>query len=859
MKLFRSFVKYFIIAFVALFLILILLTALYKDKVAGLFLKEINSRSQIKTTISSSRLTLLRRFPRASFTLNNVVVHSSSGYAGNDTLVAVSEVSLEFKISDLLKKRYIIDRISVSDGVVYLGTDSAGLTSYPSDNKKEAGPGSDVSVNLNNIRLNNIRLSVINQIKNVESELSISSARLGGAIAGTNIGLKATGDFQIERVKAAGILINYPIDCSISLDMNKSDTGITMEKGRLILGDMSFDVEGLFSPVSGATDLLISAINVDLVKLGGFLPEKYSTFGGLRPAGKVSATIKADGILSRESMLHYDVAFSISGARMEIPGTGIRLTDSYLEGNYTNGEQNNDVSSKLSLTKIDIKSGNSFVTGTIDLKDFSQLKVSADIVTFLDLSLITPLVKNNKISGGEGTVRASIGLKGTLPGNGKIDLKRVLALNPGGNFNFKDAGIRVGGYQFNDIDGNLMLSETLWVDSMSFSLNGQRAMANGEIENFLSWIAGDAKKVRIKGSIAANLIDPSLMAAINNTESNRAPDLMPYGYDIRLRFSAAEFHHKTFSATDVTGLLNYASGVAQVDTFSLKSMGGFMNGSVTLAMKENGSYSSNSRLNFSDVDINSAFTSFGNFRQDFIKAENLRGTLSGRHVMRMDLDSMLMPIMSSVSSEGQFSIINGELKNFEPIKKMSKYIEISELENIKFSKLENEFFIADETFAIPQMEINSSAVDLGIYGKHMFNGNYEYHVRLFLSQILSGKAPKRSPNNEFGIVEDDGYGRTSIFLKLTQQGDESAVTFDMAATKSDIKQSLKQEKQSLRSILNEEYGWYSKDTTVVPAKEQKPKFKINWEEGITPPDTIRQDTTKKDSGIKKLFNKIIKG
>ncbi|MCK7540256.1 MAG: ATP-binding protein [Marinilabiliales bacterium] len=83
----------------------------------------------------------------------------------------------------------------------------------------------------------------------------------------------------------------------------------------------------------------------------------------------------------------------------------------------------------------------------------------------------------------------------------------------------------------------------------------------------------------------------------------------------------------------------------------------------------------------------------------------------------------------------------------------------------------------------------------------------------------------------------------------------------MEATKSGVKQNLKEEKQSLRSILNEEYGWFSKDTSVVTVKEQKPRFRINWEEGITPPDTIKQDTIRKDqknSGIKNLFNKIKK-
>ncbi|MCK7540257.1 MAG: AsmA-like C-terminal region-containing protein [Marinilabiliales bacterium] len=185
---------------------------------------------------------------------------------------------------------------------------------------------------------------------------------------------------------------------------------------------------------------------------------------------------------------------------------------------------------------------------------------------------------------------------------------------------------------------------------------------------------------------------------IKDPAITKAPILMPYGYDIRLRFSAAEFHHRTFSATDVTGLLNYSSNVARLDTLSMTSMGGKMNGSVTLVRKENGSYSSNSRLNFRDIDITRAFISFANFRQDFIKSENLRGSLSGRHTMRMDLDSMLMPILGTMSSEGQFSIIDGELINFEPIKKMSNFIEISELENIKFSKLENEFFIAGKTF-----------------------------------------------------------------------------------------------------------------------------------------------------------------
>ncbi|MCK7540258.1 MAG: hypothetical protein MZV63_59885 [Marinilabiliales bacterium] len=115
---------------------------------------------------------------------------------------------------------------------------------------------------------------------------------------------------------------------------------------------------------------------------------------------------------------------------MEIPGTGIKLTDSYLEGTYTNGDQNKAVSSRLNLSRIDLKSGESFLSGTIDIKDFTAATVQADIVTLLDLSMIIPLLKNDKISGSEGTVRGSLEFRGRMTGNEKLNLKGMLALNP---------------------------------------------------------------------------------------------------------------------------------------------------------------------------------------------------------------------------------------------------------------------------------------------------------------------------------------------------------------------------------------------------------------------------------------------
>jgi hypothetical protein len=208
----------------------------------------------------------------------------------------------------------------------------------------------------------------------------------------------------------------------------------------------------------------------------------------------------------------------------------------------------------------------------------------------------------------------------------------------------------------------------------------------------------------------------------------------------------------------------------------------------------------------------------------------------------MPLDSMLNPKIKETTAEGKYTISDGVLKNFDPVKSLSRFIELSELENITFSKLENDFYIRNNYIAIPQMDIHSSAADFTISGKHDFDNNYEYNLRTYLSLFLSKKAKKnRSYSSEFGAIEEDGLGRTSIFLKITGKGEAVKVGYDLKAQRGNVSKKLKTEKENLKSILNKEYGWYKKDSTIKQEPAPRPKFKIQWEE--TDSTKLGEDTT----------------
>jgi hypothetical protein len=119
--------------------------------------------------------------------------------------------------------------------------------------------------------------------------------------------------------------------------------------------------------------------------------------------------------------------------------------------------------------------------------------------------------------------------------------------------------------------------------------------------------------------------------------------------------------------------------------------------------------------------------------------------------------------------------------------------------------------------------------------------------------VLSRKA-KRSIN-EFGAVEEDGLGRTSIFLKITGKGEDVKVGYDLKAAGGNIKQNLKNEKSTLKNILNEEYGWFKRDSTRKVETAPKPKFRIEWSETDT--TVVQNDTSvvDKNKGINRIFKK----
>lgn len=859
---------------IVIFIISIVLfsaSLLMKDKVAGIVLKSLNKNISTKFDIGSFRLSFLRKFPNASLELKNVLVHSSTNFGADefigintDTLLSADFVSVEFRITDIIKGNYNIERIGAKTGKMNFFTDMSGFVNYDISVKSENSGSKVFTINLERINLNNIKAYYNNRASKLIITGVVKTGKLKSRISGRNIDFTAKSDMEITRFQLHNTILTKTIAAGLDVTLNSSKSGILFKKGSLAIENYEFSLDGFFSS-DHMLDLNITGKNIDLSKIRKYLPEKYlRKVSDYDPTGLLMVGCKIKGPLTRTKNPHIEINYFLNNGRVTYGKSDLKIKNLSFNGNFSNGSKNNFETSSVSLNDIKVMLGSTEYTGSLVISDLNHPKSEVVLKGRVYPGELREFFDIQKISTAAGFVDIDIKLITDFWPKDTITQNNIIDLRPEGSlfFNSFSIGLKSNKLLINKVNGNVSFSDIIRAGNLSFIYKGQEIKVNGEFRNLPEWFAGKPVKLLVSADVAFNrlipeafLTEPSTSAM---TASKKTAIKMPGDIVLDINFKIDSLNYKTFFSSKIAGTLNYKPRLLTIKSVNMKSLSGTISGNGFIFQNSTKAVIAKGSFNVTDIDVNKAFKTFHNFGQNFLKAENLAGTLSGSFSLLLPMDSLLNTQIKSLTAEGKYILINGALINFEPVKELSSFIELSELENIHFEKLENDFFIRNNFLYIPQMNVKSSAADLSVNGKHSFDNDYEYHVKMLLSEILSKKRKKTKSNvTEFGLVQDDGLGRTSILLKITGKGEEVKVGYDLKAAGSELINNIKAERETLKSILNQEYGWYKSDTTVkqLPAENKRSRFRISWDDSDSTKKSTTPPVVKKKSTIKNPFKK----
>ncbi|MGB8358258.1 MAG: AsmA-like C-terminal region-containing protein [Bacteroidales bacterium] len=840
---------------------------LRNDKLTAALVRKVNETINTKISYNTLRLTIFESFPNITVKFNNLFVSPSSYYdktqfSGEDidTLLSASSLSVTADLLSLLTGSVAVRSITVRDGEINLLTDKRGDINYEvfSGKKKSGGK----NVRLNSISARNIKAVWSDRSSGLRIAGAINEATLDGEMFRAGIFLNAKFNAGIDSIYINGMgLSGFPVDASVKV--RKTANSLSIAKGTINLAGLSFTANGMMNYSLSTLDLAVEGNKINIADLVSMLPEAWRTqAGGFGPSGIMNFKCSISGPYGDAGKPHIELNYDLTGGRVSNVKSGLKVNNLSFRGGLTNGALNSPETFLFTVDDLAATYGSTHLTGSFRLGNLARPHVTLALDGDINFDDLSRILKTNYISNQTGSVSGHIKLSGELPDSLKLKISSLPSLNPDLSFVFSDFGATLAssGMALSNASGSLSINKDLIADTLSFTLMDQRFRVNAIMRNFTEWIAGKPATLAITGDVWADRFVTAAFA-VSKTDSTgktgKSLNIFPPGVSMKVALKADSIMYMGFRGKNLTTVLEYEPYVYIFSDIRAEGLDGLLKGEFKLGKQKGGGYITKSKADVTGIDINKFFSAFNNFGQNFIVSDNLHGSLTGNTTVLVPLDSSYNIVYKSLVADAHLVIRDGRLVNFAPAESLSSYLDLDELKDISFTRMENDIFINNSTVSVPKMLINSTAVNFTVYGTHNFNDDYSYHARLLLSEVMSRKARDRNRGViAFNQVQVDGAGKATIPLKIECLGGKITVGYDFGQAQDNIKEDIAVEKQTLKGILNEEYGWYETDTLKKKPAESKPKFKITWEEGkdIPPAKEVQQEEVK-ESPIKLLLKK----
>lgn len=839
-----------------------IVASIYEKEVKQYMLEEINKRLNTKIDVKEINFSILKKFPYASLEFGNVTADEVTKNKKNGTLFSAQSIFFQFNLIDIINKNYIIKKITVENGLVNIKIDKNGNDNYHFW-KESTDSTNHFNLELESLKFKDFTFYTLNEYKNLDFAIEANSINLSGNLSDIKFNLQTQADLFIHQFNENGksIIRDKAVELSSTFSVNQETKVSTIKKGELKVQNLEFALTGSIKQLENGVDLNIESKGSDLniEDLYSLFPSHFQEkLEAYRAKGEITYQSTISGALSSKKSPHFLAIFSIDKGQIVEQKSGIALTNLSVNGSYTNGDQNNSNSSKLILENFNATFGAGSISGGYTITNFSNPYLEIISTAELDLNQAKDFFRLDTLEIAQGQLSINVKYSGYIKELHNIEAKDLQKLNAKGHATIENVTLKLidqplkaqnlsGAFKFNNND--------ILIDSLTSQVSNSSIALTGKFKNLLSYLFIENEPLYVNAQIHSSklVLDELLLKDEKAVEDSSYTINLPEHINFNLNAAIDTFTFRRFKAENIKGNFVLKNKVLTASQLQLNAVDGSIEGDFTLDNSHPNNVLMTSSANFNNVDIYQLFYQMENFGQKYFVAENIKGRTTTTIDFASVWDEQLGLKKDKLYVLADLTITNGELINYQPALALSKFIEVEELEHIKFATLTTQIEIKNQTIFIPKTDIRSSALDLTISGTHTFNNEIDYRFQMLMNDVLWRKAKsKKKENSEFGYIEDDGLGKASLFLHMTGTVKDYKITYDTKSLREKWKQDFKEEKQTLKQVLKNEFGWFKKDTTL---NEETPEEKdhglqIEWEE-----DEEKSEDEKKEDKSKKTEDK----
>jgi hypothetical protein len=726
---------------------------------------QLNKGINGKFHIEKIDFTLLYHFPNFLITLDNVYLRDENYEKYNTDIFSASKIFVDVKLVSLLERKVVIQSMFVEDANVFIfktkdgynNTDILKTTNHSATDTSRSE--SSTLFDLENIGFRNVSVSFTDSIKNKAFRFKFLDSRqkLAQTDSGFNINSKGSIHFDglLFNVLAGKFLPNRIVTVDLTIHFNRIANRLMIEPSLLTYKKNEIGITGQFSlEKEGPFHLKFTSADLNPTEAKELLHTKLNkTLGKFKSSSPFLVAIDVTGKSIAGYKPAVDVTFQSKNAGVAY-GAFV-FSDLDLQGTFTNHRRNDlphdNNNSQITIThfrgtmeQFPVQGKASFVElqdPIIDL-EFTTMVTSKDINAHLD---------NSRFVVDGGTFTSHVKYQGKLseyldPTRTKYAGKlagNVSARN--GSLFYKPKKIRLEKIQLSGT-----FSEKRFVlDNLTLSVNGSPISVNGSMENFIPFFVQPKNKGFVKLNVTSPHLDLTSFTSKREQQKKtkqqvkndrkKMTDLLDKVYDkleFDVRMNVDQMTFRKFKASNFTGRLKLDNDRMEANPIKMDVAKGKMELFFSLGNLFDPISPMKIDAQLMRADIKTLFLHFNNFNQKTIQSDNLEGFISAKVKFNANIDDSYVVLGSTMKGLLDCKIVDGGLKNFEPMENMSNFLfKKRDFSDIQFAELNSNFSIDGTNMDIERMEIQSSVLSLFLEGRYSFTDSTSLSVQIPLSNL----------------------------------------------------------------------------------------------------------------------------
>lgn len=764
----KKILKWSGITFLLLLIILILVPIIFKEQIKEMVIDEVNKNLNAELAVGDFDLTFISTFPNMTVELYDTKLVGKDEFKGVE-LVSMKKLTAHVGFWSVVAGDQVeVDEIHIEKPQIDIRILEDGKANYDivkSDEEKtkeELEEPSNFKLSLKEYSITDGQIRYDDKLYDMFMMLHNVDHTGKGNLTAETIDFETVSEIEKCSYRMYGIdyLTEVKTDAKVNLLMEFTDKSskFTFRENTIKLNAVNCSLEGYYEMFEGYDDmkLKLDASKTSFKDFLSLIPAFYRTgYESMVSSGSLSLDALLEGKMDDTNLPAWDFAMKVSNGSVKYAGLPGKITNIQVDAGseFPGGSDMNKMT--VDVPKFHAELGKNTIDADLYLSNLEYDPIlKSGIHSNVDLSTLKDYIPIPKGESYSGILDANVDLNGKMS---SIELERYDEFDARGVIDLSEMNYSSETLAEDVVIDHLRLNfspQALDLEDFNAKMGGSDFQMSGSISEYFGYFFKE--EGQLVGDFDFNSSYLDLDALMNvypesegengssaekrvaeEQEAESGPTLVPANIDFALNTKIDKAKYNGIEVNDVRGKTAIKDEVATLSDFSMKAMGGTVGLEGSYNTKDPNDPIFDFEYALKDIEIQELTKNFLTVGKLAPIAQYAKGRISSNFAMTSSLDDNLMPILSSITSNGDISSKSLSITDVPLLNKIESVTKLKDISSRTLNNFKAHFSVLDGKIILTpfNIKLGKIATDVSGYTTLEKELNYKFAMDIPKEQI----------------------------------------------------------------------------------------------------------------------------